>query len=169
MNYKVKTKSKKFTIEELESKKVICEVNYESIWNSNASFVLNGHEYVIKANNAWQSKFLLTKGNKEIGEIEYNWKSEIIIRLENSDDMTKHFILKNKMSLTKCIFELKDFLTNHLWSIESEWEWSSFNYTFLINRESGFEQEENNVNEAELMVATIYAGILYMKMIAGAA
>ncbi len=167
MHYKVVTKSKFFKIVSLETKADICNVEYESVWNSNASFSLQNHEYTIKSGNAWQTKFDIFKNDLDIGDIDYNWKSEIIIRLKNSDLMTKHFILKCSNSFTM-VFTLKDFLTNKLWSLKPQWDWKSFKYSIYITREEGFEEEENNVNEAELLVAATYAAILYLKM-AGAA
>jgi hypothetical protein len=162
MHYKVTTKSKFFKITPINSKTEICSVQYESIWNSNAKFTLTDDKYEIKASNAWQSKFDIFKNGIDIGDIDYNWKGEIIIRLKNYDSMTKHFILKCTNIFTM-VFSLKDFLTNKLWSIKPQWEWKSFNYSFYITREEGFEEEENKVNETELLVAAIYASILYLR------
>ncbi len=167
MQYKVTTKTKSFKVSELDSKNDICIVNYESIWNSNASFNLGNSAYDIKSANSWQSKFDIFKDGKDIGDIDYNWKGDIIIRLKNEGNMTKHFVLKCS-NMFSMVFQLKDFLTNHLWSIKPQWTWKSMNYSFFITRESGFEEEENEVNESELMVAAIYASILYLKMAAAA-
>ncbi len=163
MHYKVTSKNKKFKIAVLDSKAEICTVHYESIWNSNASFSLENNNYLIKASNMWQTKFDIFKNGSDIGDIDYNWKGEIIIRLKNYELMTKHFILKCNNSFTM-EFSLKDFLTNKLWSIKPQWEWKSFNYSFYITREEGLEEEENNVDETELLVAAIYAVNLYLRM-----
>jgi hypothetical protein len=167
MQYKITTKSKSFRIDDIHSGKELVSVFYESIWNSNASFSLEGESYEIKSSNAWQTKFDLFKNEIDIGDIDYNWKGEIIIRLKNNDLMTKHFILKcTNMFMSE--FSLKDFLTNKLWSIKAQWEWKAFNYVFYISREEGFEEEENNVDEMELLVAATYAAILYLRMASSA-
>lgn len=167
MQYKITTKSKSFHIDDIETGKELVKVSYESIWNSNAKFKLDGAAYDIKASNAWQTKFDIFRNEIDIGDIDYNWKGEIIIRLKNNDSMTKHFILKyNNMFMSE--FSLKDFLTNKLWSIKAQWEWKAFNYVFYISREEGFEEEENNVDEMELLVSATYAAILYLRMASSA-
>lgn len=167
MNYSAFVKKKGYEIKTEKNSEPICKINFENIYSSTASFEYNDNKYSIKANNIWQTKFDIFKSNSDIGDIDYNWKGEIIIRLKNKDEITKHFILKNK-SIFNFKFELRDFLTNHLWTITPIWSWKGFKYNFAIISEPGFSEEENRVEEIELLVAAIYAVNLYMQNAAAA-
>ena len=167
MNYIGFVKKKGFEIKAEKNSEPICKINFESIFSSTAFFEFKGSKYSIKANNIWQTKFDILKSNSDIGDIDYNWKGEIIIRLKNKDEITKHFILKNK-TIFNYKFELRDFLTNHLWTITPIWSWKGFKYNFAIVNEPGFTEEDNRVEEIELLAAAIYAVNLFMKNAAAA-
>lgn len=161
MNYKVLIKKMSFEIFTESELNCICKIDYKSYFSIDAVFKLNASNYLIKSNNIWQTKFDIFKDNKDIGDIDPNWKGEIIIRLKNNETITKHFILKAK-GMFQIAYELRDFLTNHLWTIKPVMSKFRLNH-FIITREEGFIEEENKVNELELMTATVYALNLYMR------
>ena len=166
MNYTVTTSSKKLDIID-EQQNVVCQLQYESLTNYNANFTLNNNQYHIKAANVWQSKYNVLKNDKDIGDIDFNWKGEIILRLINEDGMTKHFILK-VTNVWSSKFELRDFLTEQLWSIHPELKWTSMSYHYTIKSEEGLHREENKVNLTELLAMTMY-GVQLMLAAAAAA
>lgn len=167
MQFRAKKRKKGYDIKIEGKDQLICRLEYGSIWNADSEFTYNGNTYFIKANNIWMSKFDILKDERDVGDIDYNWRGEIIIRLKNIESFTKHFVLKRK-SIFKFDFELVDFLTNHLWSIELEYNWKNWHHDILIKREAGFEEETNQIDEIELMAATVHAVCLHMKNAAAA-
>lgn len=162
MQFLVKSKSKEKTLLD-QNNKVITTLKYESTMSSKAHFFYKNDSYLIAPNNAWQTSMYLHKNNQEIGTLEYNWKGVIIIKIKNENGLTKHFILKSaNMFASK--FNLSDFLTNHLWTIEPKWKWKGFLYEYYFEKEKGFDEEENQVDIVLLFAMTTYGIDLILKM-----
>ena len=162
MPYKIEYKNKKYELVDVVSKKVITEVEYESLMSYDVKFEIDGDFYKIKAHNMWQTKFDVFKNNKDIGDIDSNWKGEIILRLKNNDDLTKHFQFKLE-SVWKFIYSIHDYLTNHLYRLEPVYNWKKFRYDFYITEGEHKNEHENDVDEQVLIVMGFYALNLYMK------
>lgn len=167
MAYVIELKNKKYELKDIVSKKIITTLEYENLMSSEAKFEIDGEYYKIKAHNIWQSKFDVFKNNKDIGDIDYNWKGEIILRLKNNDELTKHFLFKLE-SLWKSIYSIQDYLTNHLYRLEPIYNWKKFKYDFYIIKGENQHEHENDVNEMVLIIMGFYALNLYMKSSAGA-
>ena len=99
------------------------EVEFESFWSNTASFVYNGSTYTFKPASILLKMVEVTKGNIQVGLIDFDWKMEATLRLENNQGMTKMFTVKGG-SLINRSYVVKDFLTNHLLTIEHKWNWT---------------------------------------------
>jgi hypothetical protein len=154
--YIVKYKSRKFALAETASKAIITEVVYKSMFSSKVHFNIGENEYEINPNNIWETKFDLLKNGVDIGDIVYNWKGEVVLKLKNRIAMTKYFLLKN-ISILSTSFILKDYLTNELWTLKPVWNWKGLNTNFEITKMPGFAEEDNEVNQIELLIMALYA------------
>jgi hypothetical protein len=114
------------------------------------------NSYAIKAKSVWQTSFILYKNdNQEVGEISFNWKGETIIRLENRLGICKYFVLKINM-WTNLEGVLYDFLTHPIWKIMPVVNQDMINSDFEISCEKGYFEHENDVEEIELLLCTVY-------------
>ncbi|MBK8699878.1 MAG: hypothetical protein IPN29_10220 [Saprospiraceae bacterium] len=162
MKYLVDSQRRFFTLFQLSPKKELCNVKYEGLFSSTAAFNLREDYYEISASNVWQTKFDLFKNKRDIGDIHYNWKHEVNIRLKNRHDLTKHFILSVK-SYFRFKFLLMDYQTQEIWTIKPVWRWRKFCYDFEVESPQLMEEDHNQVDEIELLTCTIYATNLLIK------
>ncbi len=163
MKYKIFFTKSSFKIIEDKSKAIILELIYiELPYRNDGKFIYKDANYKIKSANMWGTKFDLYKSENDIGDISYNWKGEIIIRLENAFQFTKHFILKaSDYSGTK--YELRDFLTNKIFKIDliATLDVDHYDYHFEIE-ELVVEEDENEIDEMLLLTFATYAISLYI-------
>jgi hypothetical protein len=162
MEYIISKNKKKFELFEKSDNSPISFLEYESWYSSEAKFEINKNYYRIIANNSWQTKFDVFCNHTDIGDIDYNWKGDVIIRLKNNESLTKHFILKIK-SLWTSTYELRDYLTNQIFIIKPTFNWKSLSYDFHITQGENYHEHDNNVNETLLFLVIFYAVNLYMK------
>lgn len=138
------------------------EVEFESFWSNTASFVHNGSTYTFKPASILLKMVEVTKGNLQVGMIDFDWKMEATVRLENTEGMTKMFTIKAGSLLNRS-YVVQDFLTNHLLTIEHKWNWTRFNYDYYISHGEGIADDENNMDPILFLVTALYVSYLISK------
>ena len=154
MDYRIVKHFKKLEVILENEKTKVTELKDKGFFSYDVGFQLGGDFYQIKAKGIARSNFEVVKNNREIGDIEFHWNGKVTIRLKNIEGMTKHFILTNKHFEFK--YELRDFLTNYLFSIRNKWYWSQFKMNYEFTKEEGFKEEDNYVNEIELVALAAF-------------
>lgn len=166
MVYQIIKKKNVYDLIKEEDKSVVTSLTYISALNTEAKFTLGEDYYHIKAYNAWQTRFDVFKNNRDIGDIDYNWKGQIILRLKNEDDLTKHFIVRIKNFWTST-YEIKDFLTQQIFIISPLFDWKKFDYNFQIKAGDNLHEHENMTNDIVLILMGFYSINMYMRTKAG--
>ena len=91
---KIVSSSGKGNFKLTKNDKEICELVYSNWFSDEAKTVLNGNNIEIKPKNIWTSKVDINKNDNNIGDITFNLKSQMIIRLENPNRKEFNFVLK---------------------------------------------------------------------------
>lgn len=138
--------------------KVICELDYKNWFSGKASVVLRDDMIDTKPKSIWANKILLFKNERAIGEIDFNWKGHMIIRLNESKST---FLLKAK-GFWKLGFELFDASEELVFTMNAVNRWTKLKYDYEIEIVESIAPENMN----ELVLYSGYASNLYAALIA---
>ncbi|EIJ39103.1 MULTISPECIES: hypothetical protein [Galbibacter] len=137
----------------------ITELKYSNWFSENATATLHSHTITLKPKNIWTSRINIFKNEEAIGDITFNLKGYIIIKLTNNEEEI-NYILKNN-SLWKLKFEVFNASNELQFSLKSENKWTKLNYDYEIE-EINFDQQ---TNFEELALYCGYAANLYLAII----
>ena len=140
--------------------KEICELVYNNWFSGKARTVINGNNIEIKPKNIWTSKVDIYKNETAIGDITFNLKGQMVIRLEKSDGTECNYVLKN-MAKWKLKFEVLNESEKLQFSLNSVNNWSKLNYDYDVEM-ADFDTE---FDIEELLVYCGYAANLYLALI----
>jgi len=141
------------------------ELKYQNWFSSKAYSKFEGNEIEIKPKNIWCSKFDIFKNKHDKGDIIFNWKGNIIIRIINDEDKEYSYLLKSK-GFWKQRFELINEKEDLIFILQPSINWRKLSYNYEI------ESISNELGGKPLTELLIYCGFganLYMiMMMAGA-
>lgn len=143
-----------------ENNKEICELAYKNWFSENAKTIINGNDIEIKPKNIWTSKVDIYKNEDIIGDITFNLKGHMVIRLEKENGREFNYLLKNKAKW-KLRFEVLNESKILQFSLNSVNNWTKLNYDYdveMANYNSEFAIEE-------LLIYCGYAAYLYLAII----
>ncbi|MDO1514446.1 aminotransferase [Maribacter confluentis] len=138
----------------------ICELEYTNWFSGKARTIINGNHIEIKPKNIWTSKVDISKNGHVIGDITFNLKGYMVIRMEHIPGKEINYVLKNK-AVFKLRFELFDEFNKHQLTMKSVNSWSKLNYDYNI--ETG--NYVSSINLEEMVVYCGYAANLYLALI----
>ncbi len=158
--YQIKSITSGFDIYN-EHENLLTSFRYDHLFSSNGRTELPGKHLLIKPKNIWASKFDIFINEVDKGDIVFNWKGQIIIRIDYDGKekvfllkgrglMNHHFILENDMGIVTMAFRPK-------------FNWTSFQYEYQV------EVEPNQESPLELVISCQFAINLYMTMTTAAA
>lgn len=144
----------------VNDKEEICELVYNNWFSGKAKTVINRNSIEIKPKNIWTSRVDIFKNERKIGDITFNLKGHMVIRLMKPNGEECNFLLKNKAKW-KLRFEVFNESNSHQFSLNSVNKWTKLNYDYDI------EMAEYNSEFAieELIVYCVYAANLYLAII----
>lgn len=143
-----------------EKNSEICELVYTNWFSEKAKTMLNGNQIEIKPKNIWTSKVDIYKNGTNIGDITFNLKGQMIIRLEKSNGTECHYVLKNKAKW-KLKFEVYNASETLQFSLHSVNNWNKLNYDYAIE----MADYDSEFDIKELLVYCGYATNLYLAII----
>ena len=79
----------------------VCELAYTNWFSEKAQTALNGNNIVIKPKNIWTSKVDIFKNESQIGDITFNLKGHMVIRLQKANGKEFNYLLKNIIAQNK--------------------------------------------------------------------
>jgi len=166
MKYKIVSKSGKgnFSLCD-EKKKELCKVTYDNMFSSKARTIINKDQFEIKARNIWWRKFDMFKNGIDIGDIVFNWRGHIIIRILGNDNKEHHFLMKRK-GFWKSRFELENENEQKVLTMYAGYNWSKWRYNFDIQVH---QQLPSVILSEELLVYCAYAANLYLSQMSAVA
>jgi hypothetical protein len=129
----------------------LLEFTYSNWFSSNARTSFQSTEIEIKPKNIWSSKFDIVKNGVDKGDISFNWKGNVIIRLENDDTSESQYLLR-AIGYWKLGFELVDEKERKIALLKPNFNWSKFSYNYEIELADGFQADTRRI---ELL---IYSG-----------
>lgn len=146
-----------------KNNKTVLELKYKNWFSSSALTEFNNTPIEIKAKNIWGNKFDIYKNKIDKGDIIFNWKGDVIIRLTDSDNNEQLWLLKSK-GLLKQTFQLSNENGELMIVFKSSMNWSKFNFNYEIE----FLNEDLKDSELiELILYSCYGINLYFTMVAG--
>lgn len=157
---KIVSSSGKGNFKLTENNKDICELVYKNWFSEQAKTILNGNLIEIKPKNIWTSRVDIYKDKTIIGDITFNLKGHMVIRLEKENGKEFNYLLKNK-SKWKLRFEVFNESKIQQFSLKSVNNWTKLNYDYdveMANYNSEFAIEE-------LLIYCGYAANLYLAII----
>ncbi|MDT0555046.1 aminotransferase [Patiriisocius hiemis] len=157
---KIVSSSGKGNFKLTENNQEICELVYTNWFSEKAKTDLDGNKIEIKPKNIWTSKVDIYKNNTNIGDITFNLKGQMIIRLEKPDGTECNYVLKNKAKW-KLKFEVYNESDTLQFSLNSVNKWTKLNYDYDIEI-ADFNSE---FDIKELLVYCGYATNLYLAII----
>ena len=137
----------------------ILELSYTNWFSSKATTILDSTNIEIKPKNIWASKFDILKNGIDKGDITFNWKGNIIIRLENDENQENEYLLR-VTGFWNSGFELIDKNDIKILSMKPNFNWKKISYNYEVEHTS-------NTDEHTLTELLIYCGFganLYMTM-----
>ncbi|SHI48951.1 hypothetical protein SAMN05443429_10231 [Cruoricaptor ignavus] len=143
----------------------ILQVKYKNWFSSNAKTKLGNENIEIKAKNIWQSKFDIIKNKKDVGDIIFNWKGDIIIRILNKENIEENFLLKSK-GFWKSYFELINEEGEIVCILNSSVNWSKLNYNYEVEN---ITDKYDEIKIYELTIYSVFGANIYMMMMTAAA
>ncbi len=144
-----------------EKENLLTTFHYESWFSNNGRTELPGKQLLIKPKNIWASKFDIFINEVDKGDIVFNWKGQIIIRIDY-DGKEKVFLLKGR-GLLNHHFILENEMGIVTMALRPRFDWSSFRYEYQV------EVEPNQESPLELLISCQFAINLYMTMSTAAA
>ena len=134
----------------------LLKVRYDNWFSSRAKTNYNGRNIVIKPKNIWCSKFDVFIDDNDVGDLLFNWKGEIIIRVLRKKS-EKSYLLRSK-GFWKQTFELMDESNNLVLRLGPKMK-SNGNFDYVVDRKASYIKEEEWV---ELLIFCGFAANLYL-------
>ena len=161
---KLSSSSSKGDFKVLEGTRVICEVVYKNWFSSKATTNLNQAVLEIQPKNIWTSKVDLFKNDRNVGDITFNLKGQMVIRYINPDRTEVNYILKNTSGL-KLKFEVFNAAKALQFKLACTSKWHQLRYHYDVELAAFDGQTELH----ELLVYCGNAANLYLSIISAAA
>ena len=112
------------------------ELKYSDWFSSDAATQFNGQTIEIRPRNIWNSKFDIFKDNQDCGDIIFNWRGHVIIRLIRLDDGGEdEFLLKHR-GILNTRYDLISAQARHILTLTANYNWSKFKYFYSVDNEN---------------------------------
>ncbi|WP_167598203.1 aminotransferase [Leeuwenhoekiella sp. ZYFB001] len=161
---KLSSSSSKGDFKVLDGAKELCEVVYKNWFSSTAITNLKKSVIEIKPKNIWTSKVDLFKNDRNVGDITFNLKGQMVIRYINPDRTEVNYILKNVSGL-KLKFEVYNAEKQLQFKLICTSKCHQLSYNYEVEPEAFDKQTDLE----ELLVYCGYAANLYISIISAAA
>lgn len=115
----------------LNGDKIISEVEYENWYASKAMAKVSGDFLEIRPANFWQTKILIFRNKREVGEMRFNWRGQIEIKLRDSEMRQQKWSVKYN-GLFKGKFELIDKDKEPTLRLIPTFRWKTLGYNYDI-------------------------------------
>lgn len=123
--------------------------SYRGWFSSTGSASTERGRVTIKARDKWQTSFVIQRSRKNIGEIIFNWRGNIVITLTDSNNSTCQFLLEDSGD-SKWV--LKDQKGHQVLSMLMQSHWSKKNTEYQVKV-----KRKTLVYMDELLIACGYA------------
>jgi hypothetical protein len=132
---------------------------YKNWFSSSGSANTKIGKVEIKAMDGWESSFHVFCDGNDVGEIHFNWKGNIIIKLENTAGEKKSLALRSVSLRSDWILE--DENGNAIVKLHSDTHWTKVDYRYDVQV-----LEDLDIPVPLLLIACGYGTNLNMSMIA---
>jgi hypothetical protein len=137
----------------------IAVFSYKNWFSSSGSANTTGGLVEVKAMDGFESSFHIFNDDRDVGEIHFNWKGNIIITLEDKSGQNKTMVLRS-VSL-KSDWVLEDEKENTILKLHSDTHWTKVDYRYDVELFHDY-----GISIPLLLIACGYGTNLNMSMIA---
>lgn len=148
-----------------QQQQTLTEIQYENWFSSTATAIIEGRLITIKARNIWWSNFDFFVDGKDLGDITFNWKGQIIVKIMTVDGSSRSYRLNYK-GFWNPYFVLEDEQEREIMRLTPTFKWQKMRYSYDVNVTS---IETASFDQTLLLVISGYAANLYMTMLMSAA
>lgn len=128
------------------------EIKYTSWFSGHAQTRFKGTAIDMKPGNFWQSKFSITKNDKEAGELKYHTRGSISFELwKDSEEHPVSYQFLSK-GFWKPYYLLLDEAENTVLRLQPKWVWRKFSHDYEV------EIPDTEYDEEYLTELLIYCG-----------
>ncbi|GAB3692387.1 hypothetical protein GCM10027592_11280 [Spirosoma flavus] len=167
MNFQLSSTSGTGSFDLLDAQQsLVTHFQYESWFSSTGSASLDNKTVTIKPRNFWHSAFDVLLDDVDKGDIMFNWKGNILIRLQNTSDKWVNYRLKTR-GFWEFRFVLEDEQQTPLLQLIPSFKWSQMGYNYQIDFTDTFSPAVNS-DLITLLLACGYGTNLYMSTMAAA-
>ena len=156
--YYIRTLKNRGNFEVLDSeKRSWAYLNFHSWLSPRATGEVKGKHLEIKSRNIFNSKFDIFLEGEDVGDIVFNWKMQMIIRLLDYHGQERQYLLRIK-GIFNQRFVLQDDIKNPILEMAPRFRWATLRYDYKV-----FPKETQYLQSPiELMLAiSAYAANLY--------
>ena len=159
-HYYIRTLTRKGSFEVLDSeKRRWAFLDYQSWFSQRAGGEANGQELAILPQNIFHSKFDILLDGEDVGDLIFNWKSQMVIRLLDYQQQERQYLLRVR-GVFKQRFILEDDIKNPILELKPKFNWAKMRYDFKV-----YLQETQYLQSPvePMMAVCAYAVNLYLK------
>ncbi|MBK7409545.1 MAG: hypothetical protein IPJ40_16785 [Saprospirales bacterium] len=132
-------------------------LNYPSWLSAKATGEANGRVLEIVPRNVFNSKFDILLDGEDVGDIVFNWKMQMIIRLLDYQRQERHYLLRIKGVFNQR-FLLEDDIKNPIFVMAPRFRWSKMRYDYRVYP---LETQYLQSPEETMLAICTYAANLY--------
>lgn len=134
-------------------------LKYQGWFSARAVGEADGHVLEIVPVNIFHSKFDILLDGEDVGDIVFNWRMHMVIRLLDYQRQERHYLLRAKGAFNQR-FVLEDDIKNPILVLSPRFRWGKMRYDYRVfTRETQYLQ-----SPVESMLAICaYAANLYMR------
>lgn len=119
----------------------VLELKYPRWFSTKAVTRYRGREIRIEPKGFWGSSFVILKNGREIGDITFNWKGQVNLRIEDTESIEHRFMMKAKGTF-KLRFELYDDTDHLVLTMKSQYNWRKWSSNYDIETSELLESME---------------------------
>lgn len=119
-------------------------------------FEWNQHNYKVAPKNFTGMRMVITRDQREVGELEQEWNNQFTFRLEDNTGLTKYFTIK-KAGALKREYLLADFQLQPILTIKPIWNWKKWKFNYKIELYPLEETEARNLDPVPVLCYSLIA------------
>ena len=141
----------------------LLELSYSNWFASKAETSFESNKIEIELRNIWHSKFDILKNGVANGDIDIDWKGNVIITLNSVNGVEKQYLLK-AVAFWNMGFELLDQNETKILALKQSFNWKRVSYNYDVKIA---DNQKVNQEMVELVIYSGFAANLFMAMAMG--
>lgn len=107
-------------------------------------------------------KMMVSCDNREVGELEQEWKNQFTFRLEDNTGMTKYFTIK-KAGAFKREYLLADYQLQPILTVKPVWNWQKWRFDYKFEVYPLEETEARELDPVPIVCYSLFAARQFIR------